>query len=143
MSMSVINLRAGRIALKHPLHTRQHIFQAIRRREKFDSTPSGNGNKSLKEDLKTVPVPNTVPPLPFSQRLGPLSKIFNAYGEAQRNRPYTTQLCSSLAIYFCGDLCAQNVGDEDYDMWRTLRHLIIGGACSIPSYRWFDIPALP
>lgn len=86
---------------------------------------------------KTIPVPNTVPTLPLWQRLGPLSTVLQAYARSQRARPLTTQLCSSLIIYFCGDLGAQYIGSDDYDPRRTLRALIIGVVCSIPSYRWY------
>ncbi|KAE8442063.1 hypothetical protein EG329_003871 [Mollisiaceae sp. DMI_Dod_QoI] len=90
---------------------------------------SGNGT--------SIPVPNTVATLPLWQRLGPLSKAFQAYGRSQRKRPYTTQFCSSLVIYFLGDLSAQNINGDEYDPKRTLRALIISMGSSIPSYRWF------
>jgi dihydroorotate dehydrogenase len=50
-----------------------------------------------------IPTPNNVPTLPFWQRLGPLTRAAEAYARAQRKRPYTTQLCSSLVIYLCSD----------------------------------------
>ncbi|KAK0643293.1 Mpv17/PMP22 family protein [Cercophora newfieldiana] len=84
-----------------------------------------------------IPTPNNIPTLPFWQRLGPLTRAAEAYGRAQRKRPLTTQLCSSLVIYFCSDLSAQSMGGRDYDPTRTLRSLIIGGISSIPSYKWF------
>ncbi|KAF2498558.1 hypothetical protein BU16DRAFT_434815, partial [Lophium mytilinum] len=94
--------------------------------------------------------------------LEPIATPFRAYGRAQQRRPYVTQLLSSLAIYFFGDLSAQRIspspttsettkratgennedGDEQiperkWDPARTGRALLIGGISSIPSYRWF------
>ncbi|KAL1874934.1 hypothetical protein VTK73DRAFT_10360 [Phialemonium thermophilum] len=84
-----------------------------------------------------IPVANNVPTLPFWQRLGPLSRAAEAYARAQRSRPYLTQLCSSLVIYFCADLSAQNISGKDYDSVRTARSLTIGAISAIPSYKWF------
>lgn len=83
-----------------------------------------------------IPVPNTVANLPLWQRLGPLSRGFQAYGRSQRKRPYATQFVSSMVIYFLGDLSAQNINGDDYDPKRTLRALIISAGSSIPSYKW-------
>jgi protein Mpv17 len=83
-----------------------------------------------------IPVPNTVANVPLWQRLGPLSRGFQAYGRSQRQRPYTTQFCSSLVIYFLGDLSAQSINGDEYDPKRTLRALIISAGSSIPSYKW-------
>ncbi|TLD09436.1 hypothetical protein PspLS_11994 [Pyricularia sp. CBS 133598] len=89
-----------------------------------------------------IPIPNTVPPVPepaprqWWHRLGPITRAAGAYGRAQRRRPYVTQLCTSLAIYFCADLSAQSMDDE-YDPKRTVRSLVIGAVSSIPSYKWF------
>jgi len=85
----------------------------------------------------SIPVPNTIATLPLWQRLGPLSRGFEAYSRSQRRRPYTTQFVSSLFIYFLGDLSAQNISGEDYDPLRTLRALVISAGSSIPSYKWF------
>ncbi|KAL3427507.1 Mpv17/PMP22 family protein [Phlyctema vagabunda] len=85
----------------------------------------------------SIPVPNTVATLPLWQRLGPLTRGLQAYGRSQRKRPYATQFCSSLVIYFLGDLSAQSISGEDYDPKRTLRALVIGAGSSIPSYKWF------
>ncbi|KAK0620049.1 hypothetical protein B0T14DRAFT_429593 [Immersiella caudata] len=84
-----------------------------------------------------IPTPNTIPTLPFWQRLGPLTRAAQAYGRYQRKRPLTTQLCSSLVIFFASDISAQSMGGRDYDPTRTVRSLIIGGVSSIPSYKWF------
>lgn len=83
-----------------------------------------------------VPVHNVVPAVPLWQRLGPLTRGFQAYGRAQRERPYVTQFCSSLVIYFLGDLSAQRMSGTDYDPKRTLRALLISAGSSIPGYNW-------
>ncbi|CCF39273.1 Mpv17/PMP22 family protein [Colletotrichum higginsianum] len=84
-----------------------------------------------------IPVPNTVSTIPLWQRLGPLTRAAEGYARAQRKRPLTTQLVSSLVIYFCADLSAQNMSGNDYNPERTMRSLTIGAISSIPSYKWF------
>lgn len=75
--------------------------------------------------------------LPLSQRLGPLTKAVNAYDNAQKRRPWATQLGASLFVYFCGDMLAQYIDGESYDPSRTLRHLTIGAGAAIPGYTWY------
>ncbi|KAB5572317.1 hypothetical protein GE09DRAFT_955700 [Coniochaeta sp. 2T2.1] len=84
-----------------------------------------------------IPVANNVPTLPFWQRLGPLTRAAEGYARAQRARPYTTQVCSSLVIYLAADMSAQSISGTDYAPERTVRSLIIGAISSIPSYKWF------
>ena len=65
-----------------------------------------------------------------------------AYGRMQKRSPLTTQLESSLIIYYLGDLMSQNVSsnafmDAQYEPIRGLRAMIIGSISSIPSYKWF------
>ena len=80
----------------------------------------------------------------------PLTVPFRAYGRASKSRPYITQFCSSLVIYFFGDLASQYIRQrgehpeapgqglvDNYDTQRPLRAICIGGISSIPSYRWF------
>ncbi|KAI0469968.1 hypothetical protein GGR56DRAFT_684216 [Xylariaceae sp. FL0804] len=101
-----------------------------------------------REDL-AIPVPNTVAPLPFWQRLGPLTRTGEAYVRAQRRRPWATQLASTLVIYFCADVSAQRInapragGEEHHhhDFTRTARSLAIGGAGAVPAYEWFTFLA--
>jgi dihydroorotate dehydrogenase len=73
----------------------------------------------------------------FWHRLGPLTRAVQSYGRAQRKRPWVTQLCTSLTIYFCADLAAQRIGGKGYDPERTFRSVTIGGIASIPSYEWY------
>ena len=97
---------------------------------------------------------------------GPVGRLGRSYSRVQQRRPYTTQLCSSVVVYLCGDLSAQMLfpterpaqrqgetepstekkGDEaddgggggsSYDPWRTMRHLTVGVGSSIPSYNWY------
>ena len=66
-------------------------------------------------------------------------RTFQSYGNAQRKRPYTTQLLTSIAIYALGDLNAQLLfggKGEEYDVVRTGRMVAIGSVFSIPSYLW-------
>lgn len=87
-----------------------------------------------------IPTPSTVPPptaVPFWMRLGPLTRATQAYGRAQRKRPWVVQLCTSLTIFFLGDISAQRISGKDYDPERTGRSMIIGGLVSIPNYEWF------
>jgi hypothetical protein len=87
------------------------------------------------------PIPvagGTVAPLPFWQRLGPLTRAGEAYARSQRRRPYVTQVLTSLVIYLCADLSAQRMSNKkEYEPQRTLRSLVIGGLAAIPGYNWF------
>jgi protein Mpv17 len=60
----------------------------------------------------------------------------------QKRSPLTTQLESTLIIYYLGDLCSQTVSsnvfiDAEYEPIRGLRAMLIGSISSIPSYKWF------
>jgi hypothetical protein len=97
----------------------------------------------------------------FLARSG-IGKSLGAYSQIQAKRPYTTQICTTIVIWLCGDLSAQflfssnDVRDEEiksstqcretqknlpgsqgYDPWRTARHLTVGIVASIPSYEWY------
>ncbi|MCJ1388846.1 Dihydroorotate dehydrogenase (quinone), mitochondrial [Xylographa bjoerkii] len=125
--MAVLTFQAGRIALRRAAHGKHQLLSAAKARQKSSATPTVNAN-STTDDAKTIPTPDTVSALPLWQRLGPLSTGFNTYAKAQRKRPYVTQFCTSLVIYFCGDLAAQKIGKEEYNPWRTVRNIIIGVA---------------
>lgn len=79
----------------------------------------------------------TTADVPFWLRLGPLTRAVQAYGRAQRKRPWATQVCTSLAIYICADLSAQHISGKEYDAERTCRSIIIGGTASIPNFEWY------
>ncbi|KAI1437223.1 hypothetical protein GGR50DRAFT_646803 [Xylaria sp. CBS 124048] len=101
--------------------------------------------------LDAIPVCHVIAPLPFWERLGPLTRAGQAYGRAQRSRPWATQVASAFVIYLCADFGAQQMsigaeGDDDnakgkkekkHDWARTARSLIIGCAAAIPGYIWF------
>ncbi|KAI1496666.1 hypothetical protein F5X99DRAFT_62370 [Biscogniauxia marginata] len=113
---------------------------ATERRPQAKAAKTGRGGAA---DPIAIPVPNAVAPLPFWQRLGPLTRAGQAYARAQRARPWTTQLASSLFIYLCADISAQRLSagggsEEGHDPARTARTLVIGGAAAIPGYCWFN-----
>lgn len=88
-----------RDALRRQVNTLRHLRQ--RRDLSVKTKPTSPTKPARSEDQ--IPTPNNVPTLPFWQRLGPLTRAAEAYARAQRKRPYTTQLCSSLVIYLCSD----------------------------------------
>lgn len=85
---------------------------------------------------ETIPVPGTVAPLPIWQRLGPLTAGARTYARWQGKRPLATQFWTAVFIYACADLSAQNVGDDEYDVTRTGRSILIGGVAALPTYKW-------
>ncbi|KAL2257839.1 hypothetical protein VTK26DRAFT_9109 [Humicola hyalothermophila] len=118
---------------------RRHIdvLRKLRQRRQTHSGNSGLSSPKLPRQENQIPTPNNVPTLPFWQRLGPLTRAAEAYARAQRKRPLTTQVCTSLFIYFCADISAQSIGGKEYDPARTARSLLIGSIASIPGYKWF------
>ncbi|KAI1463089.1 uncharacterized protein F4812DRAFT_448004 [Daldinia caldariorum] len=105
--------------------------------------PGGNGTEAAKskpppaEDpipVGSTPVP---PPLPLWQRFGPLTRAGEAYGRAQRKRPWTTQILSALVIYLAADISAQRIGGKEYVPEHTARNMLIGGVCAVPNFLWF------
>ena len=106
------------------------------RRYKSDTT-TRSSEDGVVEKSQTILTPGAVPPLSvWQQGLYPLKRGFSAYGRAQRTRPYTTQVLSSIAIYACGDVSAQYMGGDGYNPMGTLRSMIIGGIAAIPAYKW-------
>ncbi|KAI0458748.1 hypothetical protein F5B21DRAFT_404815 [Xylaria acuta] len=121
------------------------------------------------EATNPIPAPNIVAPLPFWQRLGPLTRAGQAYARAQRARPWATQVASALVIYLCADFGAQRMGSRGrqntaddklagegkgaagdggteeqgrrHDWARTARSLTIGATAAIPGYIWFSFLA--
>ncbi|KAK3940328.1 putative mpv17 pmp22 family protein [Diplogelasinospora grovesii] len=119
---------------------RRHVHQLLRQprgQQRRAQSSKSEPSKTARPEETQIPTPNNVPTLPFWQRLGPLTRAAEAYARAQRKRPLTTQFVSSLVIYFCADISAQNMNGKDYDPVRTGRSLIIGAISSIPSYKWF------
>lgn len=138
--MGVFACTAGRFTLRRAAQRKQQSVSSLTRRpkssavEKPSSEPAGDATSG-----RTIPTPDTILQQPLWQRLGLLSNVFNAYGRAQKRRTYATQLCTSVVIYFCGDLSAQTIGHEGYNPWRTVRNVLIGGLSSIPSYNWYKL----
>ncbi len=127
-------IRRSHLPHNHPHLTKRHNTNTTNPTTRpADVTPTAN----IATTTSTIPIPNTIPTIPIWQRLGPLSRAFQAYGRSQRKRPYATQFASSLVIYFLGDLSAQNINGDEYDPKRTLRALFISAGSSIPSYKWF------
>lgn len=133
MYLLTLKTASRAVPRRPPLPSRKPLQNPITKRYQSTNT------SAIKEDPAngtSIPVPGTVATLPLWQRLGVLSKGFQAYGRSQRKRPYTTQFVSSLVIYFLGDLSAQKMNGDDYDPQRTARALVISAGSSIPSYKW-------
>ncbi|KAI1801074.1 hypothetical protein F4811DRAFT_535981 [Daldinia bambusicola] len=102
----------------------------------------GNGTEATAKSKPPVedPIPvgsTPVPPLPWWQRLGPLTRAGEAYGRAQRKRPWATQVVSALVIYLAADISAQRIGGKEYVPERTARNMVIGGVAAVPNFLWF------
>ena len=94
------------------------------------------GARSWRRYKSTKDEPIDIPSPAWHRRLGPVTKFFGWFHGTQQKRPLTVQLCTTTFIYLLGDLCAQDIGGEEYDGNRTLRMLTIGAVASIPGYRW-------
>ncbi|KAJ5937725.1 hypothetical protein N7454_004067 [Penicillium verhagenii] len=76
-------------------------------------SPSSSPQNTAAAAAGVAAAPHTTTTLTRSQRLGeiikagPLGKFGRWYARVQRERPYQTQLWSSIVIYLCGDLSAQ------------------------------------
>ena len=134
--MVALGGHAGRAFVRRSTQCQQNVLSPLVKRQK-SSAVERSTVQATKEGQPQAKG-DTVALLPLWQRLGPLSKGFNAYNQAQKKRPYATQVASSLVIYLCGDLSAQKLGGEEYNPWRTSRNLIIGCISSIPAYRWYE-----
>lgn len=136
LSQSCARVLVQRITLRTP-----HTFSKNNQRrttsasiDKHNEHPkSASRNADAPAQSVTVTDSDKVPLL---QRLGPLTRAANAYDRVQKRRPWATQLCASLCVYFCGDLMAQHIDGNRYDPMRTLRHMTIGAGASIPGYTW-------
>jgi protein Mpv17 len=132
--MNVIAIKAaGRVALRRSRFPTRPTYFSKAHHTKSPPTTKPDDNPA---NGTSIPVANTIASLPIWQRLGPLSRAFEAYGRSQRKRPLTTQFFSALVIFSLGDLSAQNINGDEYDPGRTLRALVIGAGVAIPSYKW-------
>ena len=91
-------------------------------------------NGAVKPKDEPIDIPTSL----WYQRLGPVTDFFSWFHRTQSKRPLTVQVCTSLTVYLCGDLLAQEIGGEKYDSRRTLRMLTIGAVASIPGYKWYN-----
>ncbi len=135
LTMGAVVGHTLRAFVRRTNHYQQKVLSPVAKRQK-SSAVNKSSVQATREDGKPIAKADTVALLPLWRRLGLLSEGFNAYVQAQKKRPYTTQVASSLVIYLCGDLSAQKLGGEEYDPWRTLRNMTVGCISSIPSYRW-------
>ncbi|KAL7799226.1 hypothetical protein V8C37DRAFT_367043 [Trichoderma ceciliae] len=130
---------------------RRQLQLAFRPRYQLRAQSSSSPSSSRIEDKISAQTPSSsspttastttqnavAAPLSLWQRLGPVTRVAEAYGQSQRKRPYVTQTISSMFIFFVADLGAQSMNDDDYDPVRTLRNIVIGAGTAIPAYRWF------
>jgi hypothetical protein len=136
--MSILTIKAaGRASLRRSHFPTRPTNLSKAHHTKTTPTTKADDNPA---NGTSIPVANTIASLPIWQKLGPLSRAFQAYGRSQRKRPLSTQFFSALVIFSLGDLSAQNINGDDYDPARTLRALIIGAGAAIPSYKWYVLP---
>ena len=137
--------------------------------QSHNSTPSTSPPPTPPPGSVASPAGGSTAPVPARSlreviQAGPVGRLGRSYSRVQQRRPYTTQLCSSVVVYLCGDLSAQLLfptekpaqrqsetepstekkgeevdygGGSSYDPWRTMRHLTVGVGSSIPSYNWY------
>ena len=141
--MAVMPTISARLLIKRSF-LRQHTLPSSKRQKSTVSEKPAEKHppSSIKPQERPTSTAREIAEKPLWARLGPLSQAFSAYGRTQNRRPWATQLGTSLVVYLCGDLVAQQIDGEPYNPWRTLRHLTIGSICSIPAYSW-SVRALP
>ncbi|KAF6235354.1 hypothetical protein HO173_006550 [Letharia columbiana] len=136
--MAILLHGSVRLVLRRSAQRHQQIFSPTKRQKTTAADkPAEKSSTVSKREGSSIATPAEISPRPLWERLGPLSEVFAGYARAQRQRPWTTQFGTSLVVYLCGDLTAQYIDGEQYNPFRTLRHLTIGGISSIPSYLWF------
>ena len=136
--MTLVSIYPVRLVIKRSFQ-RQHNLPSSAKRQR-SNLPEKSSEKhsalNIKTQEKSISTAQTPPSKPLWERLGPLSKALGAYSRIQQRRPWATQFGTSLVVYLCGDLVAQEIDGDKYDPLRTLRHLTIGGLSSIPAYTW-------
>lgn len=133
--MAIILLR---LVLRRSTQRHQQLFSPTKRQKATaPDKPTERSSTVSKREGSSIARPSDISTRPLYERLGPLSEVWAGYARAQRKRPWATQLGTSLVVYLCGDLTAQYIDGEEYNPFRTLRHLTIGGIISIPAYTWF------
>ena len=136
-SMAIIFHSSARVVLRRSVQRHQQLFSPSKRQKSTGvDKPAERPSTVSKREGSSVATAAEISPRPLWERFGPLSAAFSGYARAQRNRPWATQLGTSLVVYLCGDLSAQYIDGEEYNPLRTLRHLTIGGLMAIPAYSW-------
>ena len=135
--MAIIFYTSARVGLRRSAQRHQQLFSPSKRQKStaVDKPTEKPANVSKREG-SSVAASAEISPRPLWERFGPLSNVISGYARAQRGRPWATQLGTSLVVYLCGDLSAQYIDGEEYNPFRTLRHLTIGGVMAIPAYSW-------
>ncbi|KAH8680547.1 hypothetical protein BX600DRAFT_543290 [Xylariales sp. PMI_506] len=110
----------------------QRLPKVARRFESSSSTSSGATSTTTATKGQAEAATASV-----VKKLGPFSRFGQFYARLQNKRPYSTQLATSIFIWFCSDLTAQTIDGKEYDPWRTLRSISIGGIAAIPAFCWF------
>lgn len=142
--MTVILQGTVRLFLRRSAQRHQQLFSPTKRQKSTTvDKPTGRSSAVSKREGSSIATPAEISTRPLWERFGPLSEVWAGYSRAQKKRPWTTQLCTSLVVYLCGDLTAQYIDGEEYNPFRTLRHLTIGGIFAIPAYSWYYLVLLP
>ena len=137
-TMTLICLYPMRLVIKRSFQRQLNLpSSAKRQRSNLPERPSDkHPPSSIKTQEKSISTAQDPSSKSIWERLGPISEVIGAYSRIQQRRPWATQFGTSLVVYLCGDLVAQKIDGEQYNPLRTLRHLTIGGICSIPAYTW-------
>ena len=143
-NMGVLIHNSARLIFKRTFQRQQNLRSPTKRHKAAATEMSVDRSPQtvIKGEGKAIARPKDTHSQPFWERLGPLSEAFGVYGRTQKKRPWTTQIGTSLLVYFCGDQVAQKIDGGPYSPWRTIRHLTIGGICSIPAYTWLVLSRL-
>ncbi|KAI1001552.1 hypothetical protein K3495_g6648 [Podosphaera aphanis] len=103
-------------------------------RQKYQTSKTSRTTAPATKVLTSVEQSTHVLPPRHRSRLP--ACLSDAFTKSQRKRPYTTQVISSIIIFFIGDLSAQKIKGDSYDPQRALRAMVIGAGSSIPIYEW-------
>ena len=137
--MGILFHTAPRLFIRRSTPYRSQWSSLIRKQHKASSAENISSQRSLKEEDKPAPLVAKISPRrSIWQHVSP-RVIAKSYARAQEKRPYTTQICSTITIWCCGDLLAQRIEGEGYNPWKTLRNIVIGCSAAIPNYKWYRI----
>lgn len=135
--MAIMFHSSVRLVLRRSAQRHQQLFSPTKRQKSTAADkPAERSSTVSKREGSSIATSAEISPRPLWERFGPLSNAISGYARAQKLRPWATQLGTSLVVYLCGDLTAQYIDGEEYNPFRTLRHLTIGGLMAIPAYTW-------